>query len=122
LFYYWGYRDDGEGTGVSPLRREAGAVQPEEEMAEEWGDLTNAFKYLKSRWQMGRARLFLVVLCNRSGGSGHKQKNRKFHLNMREIIFPLRVTALEQAAQRGCGDIQDLPGCPPVCPAVGNLL
>jgi len=33
-----------------------------------------------------------VVHSDRTKGSGHKQKHRKFHLNMRKNFFPLRVT------------------------------
>jgi len=33
-----------------------------------------------------------VVLSNRTRGSGHKVKQRKFQLNTRKNFFPLRVT------------------------------
>jgi len=38
------------------------------------------------------ARLLSVVPSNRTRGSGHKLKHRKFHLNTRNNFFPLRVT------------------------------
>jgi len=37
---------------------------------------------------------------NRAKGNGHNLEHRRFHLNARKKIFTLRVTALEQAAQR----------------------
>jgi len=79
------------------------------------GNLINAYKYLKSGCQEDGARLFSVVPSNGTGDNGHKLKPRKFHLNMKKDFVTLRVTALEEAAMRGCGvsfsgDIQNLPG------------
>ena len=56
-----------------------------------------------------------MVPSSNSRGSGHKLEHRKFH----------EKTALEWAAQRGCGvsfcgDTQNLPGCIPVHPTVGD--
>jgi len=56
------------------------------------GDLRNAYKYLKVGCQEDGARLFSVVPSNRTRGNGHKQKHRKFRLNMRKNFFPLSVT------------------------------
>jgi len=55
------------------------------------GDLTNAYKYLKGGCQEDGARLFSVVPSDTTRGNRQKWKQRKFHLNMRKIFFPLRV-------------------------------
>jgi len=48
------------------------------------GDLTAAYQYLKVECQEDGARLFSVVLSERTRGNGHKLKRRKFHLNTRK--------------------------------------
>ena len=56
------------------------------------GDLIKAYKYLKTWCQEDGARLLSVVPSDRTRGSGHKPKHKKFHLNMTENIFTFRVT------------------------------
>ena len=85
------------------------------------GDLINAYKYLKGRCQEDGARLFSVVPSDRTRGNGHKLENRKFHLNMRKDFFTLRVTEdRNQLPVSFSGDIQNLPGCDPVEPALDD--
>jgi len=55
-------------------------------------DLINAYKYLQGGCQEEGARLNSVVPSDRTRGNGHKQKHRKFPLNMRKNFITLRVT------------------------------
>ena len=53
------------------------------------GDLINAYKYLK-----GGLRGWCQILFSGAQGQDeeHKLKHRKFHLNMRNNFFPLKVS------------------------------
>jgi len=56
------------------------------------GDFISAYKYLKGGSQVDRVRPFSTVPSDRKGGIVHKLKYRKFHLNMRNNFFTLKVT------------------------------
>ena len=69
---------------------------------------------------------FSVVPSNRKRGNGYKLEHMKFHANMKKKPLFCELQALQQAAQRDCGvsfpgDIQNLPGCFPLQPTLGNL-
>ncbi|PKU44668.1 hypothetical protein llap_5033 [Limosa lapponica baueri] len=89
------------------------------------GDLIYVYKFMKGGLKDDGAGLFSVVSSDRMKGNGHKLEHRKFNSNMRRNFFMVRVTALEQAAERGrgvpySGDLQDPPGCNPEQCALGN--
>ena len=51
----------------------------------------NAYKYLRCGRQRDKARFFSVVHGNRTRGSGHKLKHRKFRTNVCKNFFTVRV-------------------------------
>jgi len=57
----------------------------------EWGlskDLINVCEYLKGRCKEdGAFGVFSVVPSDRTRGSGHKLKHRRFHLNIKKHLF-----------------------------------
>ena len=56
------------------------------------GDFIKVYKYPKGRCKEDGARLFSVVLSDRTRGNEHKQKHRRFLLNIRKHFFTVRVT------------------------------
>lgn len=58
------------------------------------GDLSNAYNYLMDRSQEDVARIFPVVLSDRTRGNRLKLKHRKFHWNIRKNFFTLSVAEL----------------------------
>ena len=54
------------------------------------GDLINIYKYLRCGRQREEARLFSVVLEDRTRGNGHKVKHRKFHTDVSNNFFVVK--------------------------------
>lgn len=73
------------------------------------GNLINAYKYLKGRCQEDGARLFPMVLSDRTRGNRHILKHRKHHLNMRENFLTVRMTEPWNRLPRQAVDIQNPP-------------
>lgn len=73
------------------------------------GDIINAYKYLKGRCQEDGARLFPMVLSDRTRGNRHILKHRKHHLNMRENFLTVRMTEPWNRLPRQAVDIQNPP-------------
>jgi len=81
--------------------------------------------FINGGCQKDGAKIFSVVLSDRTRGSGHKLKHRKFRLNMRKNFFPLRVTKHWNRLPREVVEspslgIQDPPGQGPLLPTLGD--
>jgi len=87
------------------------------------GDFIKTYKYLMSRSQVGRDRLFLMMPSDRTRGKGHKLEHRKFYLHIRKNLV-LWVTEHWKKLQGGCGVssryTQNSPGCFSVPPILGT--
>jgi len=71
------------------------------------GDLTNGYKYLKGGCQVDGSRFFSVP-SDRTGGNGHRLKQRKFQLNMRKSFLSLSLTERWNRLPREAADSPSL--------------
>ena len=55
------------------------------------GDLINVYKYLRCGRQRDKARFFSMVRGNKTRGSSHKPKHRKFCTNVHKNFFTVRA-------------------------------
>ena len=60
-------------------------------MRNDRGDLINVYKYLRCGRQRDKARFFSMVRGNKTRGSSHKPKHRKFCTNVHKNFFTVRV-------------------------------
>ena len=75
---------------------------------------------------MDEAKLFSMVHNDRTRSNGLKLEHKKFHTNRQKNFFMVRMMVHwnrlpREVVEWFCGDIQDLYGCLPVRPMVGNL-
>ncbi|KFP34477.1 hypothetical protein N325_02880, partial [Colius striatus] len=65
------------------------------------GDLINIYKYLKGECQEVGTSLFSIVDSKRTRGNGMKLEHKKFHLNIKENYFTMRVMEQRHRLPRG---------------------
>lgn len=63
-------------------------------------NIINAYKYSKEGRIEGRAKLFEVLLTDRSRGNGHSLEQKRFHVNIRK---PFKMDCEAWVAQRDYG-------------------
>ena len=81
------------------------------------------YKYLKGARIEDGARLFPVVLSDRTRGDGHKLKHRRFPLNIRKRFFTVSVTEHWHRLPREVVESLSLEGFKTqLDKALGNLL
>ena len=56
-----------------------------------WGDIIEAFEYLKGAYKQERERWFMRVDGDRTRGNGFTLRQGRFRLDMRRKFFPHRV-------------------------------
>ncbi|KAK4823677.1 hypothetical protein QYF61_005648 [Mycteria americana] len=56
-----------------------------------WGDLIEAFQYLKGAYEKDGDKLFSRACCDRTRGNGFKLKEGRFRLDIRKKFFKMRV-------------------------------
>ncbi|PKU43685.1 hypothetical protein llap_6013 [Limosa lapponica baueri] len=86
-----GHKDDQrvEHFSYEDRLRELGLFSLEKRML--WGDLIEAFQYLKGAYRRDRERLFIRECCDRMRGNDFKLKEWRFRLDIKKKFSTVRV-------------------------------